>query len=81
MMLESSGANKIPPKKQPFEGLPQPAADTCKHQLNGVRVQFTPTGPGGFRIDNVPSACMTLSNIILGQDPNQPAPTPLGNYY
>ncbi|KAJ5178134.1 uncharacterized protein N7500_000833 [Penicillium coprophilum] len=66
-------------RSDPFEGLPQPAADTCKSQLNGVEVKFTPTGPGAFRVDNVPSACMTLSNVILGQDPNQPAPTPLGS--
>ncbi|KAJ5356524.1 hypothetical protein N7517_011133 [Penicillium concentricum] len=66
-------------RSDPFEGLPQPAADTCKSQLNGVEVKFSSTGPGAFRVDNVPSACMTLSNVILGQDPNQPAPTPLGS--
>ncbi|KAJ5200272.1 hypothetical protein N7472_005476 [Penicillium cf. griseofulvum] len=66
-------------RSDPFAGLPQPAADTCKNQLNGVKVKFTPTGQGAFRVDNVPSACMTLSNVILGQDPNQPAPTPLGS--
>ena len=67
--------------KKLFEGLPEPAADTCKSQLQGVTVQFTPTGQGAFRIDNVPSACMTLSNVILGQDPEQPAPTPMGKTY
>ncbi|KAJ6025076.1 hypothetical protein N7444_012755 [Penicillium canescens] len=44
-------------RADPFAGLPQPAADTCKDQLNGVKVEFTPTGPGAFRIDNAPSAC------------------------
>ncbi|KAL4922574.1 hypothetical protein BDW62DRAFT_196578 [Aspergillus aurantiobrunneus] len=66
-------------RDDPFEGLPQPAADTCKEQLNGASVRFTPAGKGAFRIDNVPSACMTLSNVLLGQDPAQPAPTPLGS--
>lgn len=66
--------------KQPFAGLPQPAADTCKEQLNGVTVEFQNTGEGSFRANGIPSACMTLSNVIIGQDPTQPAPTPLGTY-
>ncbi|OJJ55935.1 hypothetical protein ASPSYDRAFT_33945 [Aspergillus sydowii CBS 593.65] len=66
-------------RDDPFAGLPQPAADTCKEQLNGVTVEFQNTGEGSFRANNIPSACMTLSNVIIGQDPLQPAPTPLGS--
>ncbi|KAI9923917.1 hypothetical protein ASPWEDRAFT_181894 [Aspergillus wentii DTO 134E9] len=65
----------------PFANLPQPAGNQCKEQLHGVTVKFSPSGKGAFRIDNVPSSCMTLSNVILGDgtDPNQPRPTPLGS--
>ncbi|KAL3703008.1 hypothetical protein TMatcc_010195 [Talaromyces marneffei ATCC 18224] len=63
----------------PFASLPQPAGNLCKEQLTGANIRFSPNGEGAFRIDGVPSACMTLSNVIIGQDPNQPRPTPLGS--
>lgn len=54
----------------------------CKDQLKGVTVNFTPQGEGSFRIDNVPSACMTLSNVFFGEEyENQPRPTPLGKSF
>ena len=71
MMLTSS---------QPFADLPQPAGNECKGQLKGVTVKFTPTGKGAYRIDNIPSACMTLSNVLIDDNPNKAVPTPLGKY-
>ncbi|GAB1200189.1 hypothetical protein APSETT444_009556 [Aspergillus pseudonomiae] len=57
---------------------PQPAGDLCNDQLEGVIVEFIPTGPGGFRIDNVPPACMTLATLFL-EGPGSPSPIPLGS--
>ncbi|KNG88680.1 hypothetical protein ANOM_003089 [Aspergillus nomiae NRRL 13137] len=57
---------------------PQPAGDLCNDQLKGVTVEFIPTGPGGFRIDNVPPACMTLATLFL-EGPGSPSPIPLGS--
>ncbi|RJE26421.1 hypothetical protein PHISCL_01222 [Aspergillus sclerotialis] len=64
----------------PFAGLPQPAADECKGQLqDGATVVFSPIGSDGIRIDGVPPACMTLANVYLGENPNQPGPIPMGS--
>jgi hypothetical protein len=52
----------------------------CQTQLQGATIVFTPNGTDACTIDGVPSACMTLSNVFLGEDPDQPAPTPLGEY-
>ncbi|KAE8413356.1 hypothetical protein BDV36DRAFT_287105 [Aspergillus pseudocaelatus] len=60
-----------------FTSFPQPAGDLCNGQLKDVIVEFIPTGPGAFRIDNVPPACMTLATIFL-DDPDSPDPVPLG---
>ncbi|KAJ5180234.1 hypothetical protein N7492_003444 [Penicillium capsulatum] len=60
-------------------GLPKLAADDCKAQLKGTTVTFAAADNNGVRIDNVPSSCMTLANVFLGQNPNQPAPTPMGS--
>ncbi|TKA26431.1 hypothetical protein B0A50_05267 [Salinomyces thailandicus] len=74
--IETMSVKRADPS-DPFAGLPQPAADECQSQLSGVTVNITPTGDGAFKIDNVPSACMTLSNVILGTDyGDQPVPTP-----
>lgn len=62
----------------PFAGLPQLAADDCKAQLQGVNVEVSTIDNNGVRMDNVPSSCMTLATVFLGEDPNQPAPTPMG---
>ncbi|KAE8334592.1 hypothetical protein BDV24DRAFT_156744 [Aspergillus arachidicola] len=56
---------------------PQPAGDLCNDQLKDVTVEFIPTGPGAFRIDNVPPACMTLATLFL-DGPDSPDCTPLG---
>lgn len=40
-------------------------------------MEFIPTGPGAFRIDNVPPACMTLATLFL-DGPDSPDPIPLG---
>lgn len=70
-ILEPRGAD-------PFAGLPQPAANQCKNQLQGATVTFSPKGDGGVRIDGVPPTCMTLANVFLGENPGQPAPIPMG---
>ncbi|OGM41196.1 hypothetical protein ABOM_009572 [Aspergillus bombycis] len=56
---------------------PQPAGDLCNDQLKGVTVEFIPTGPGAFRIDNIPPTCMTLATLFL-EGPGSPDPIPLG---
>ncbi|KAE8143993.1 hypothetical protein BDV38DRAFT_277056 [Aspergillus pseudotamarii] len=61
-----------------FTSFPQPAGDLCNGQLKDVTVEFIPTGPGAFRIDNVPPACMTLATIFL-DGPDSPDPVPLGS--
>ncbi|OQE28473.1 hypothetical protein PENSTE_c003G01398 [Penicillium steckii] len=66
-------------RDDPFADLPQPAGNECKGQLKGVTVKFTPTGKGAYRIDNIPSACMTLSNVLIDDNPNKAVPTPLGS--
>ncbi|KAK5798664.1 hypothetical protein VI817_004954 [Penicillium citrinum] len=66
-------------RDDPFANLPQPAGNECKDQLNGASVNFTPTGKGAYRIDNIPSACMTLSTVLIGDNPNEAVPTPLGS--
>ncbi|KAJ5975804.1 hypothetical protein N7481_009511 [Penicillium waksmanii] len=66
-------------RDDPFASLPQPAANECKSQLKGVTVNFTPTGEGAYRIDNIPSACMTLSTVLIGKNPSGAVPTPLGS--
>ncbi|KAL4744288.1 hypothetical protein BDW72DRAFT_199745 [Aspergillus terricola var. indicus] len=63
----------------PFAGLPQPAANQCKEQLSEVTVTFAPAGDDGVRIDGVPSTCMTLATVFLGENPGQPAPIPMGS--
>lgn len=72
-LLELEGRDE-----DPFAGLPQIAAEDCKAQLQGTSVEVTGIDNNGVRMDNVPSSCMTLANVFLGQDPNQPAPTPMG---
>ena len=62
----------------PFANLPQPAGSLCKSQLEGTTVAFTLKPQNGVRIDGVPPACMTLANVFLGQDPQQPAAIPVG---
>ena len=62
----------------PFAGLPQPAADQCKSQLQGTTVSFSPRPDNGVRIDNVPSSCMTLANVFLEDNSGQSAPIPMG---
>ncbi|KAB8220824.1 hypothetical protein BDV33DRAFT_203032 [Aspergillus novoparasiticus] len=57
---------------------PQPAGDLCNDQLKDVTVEFIPTGPGAFRIDNVPPACMTLATLFL-DGPDSPVPIPLSS--
>lgn len=66
---------------QYFDTLPQPAGSLCRDQLSGVTVNFTPLGEGSFKMDNVPSACMTLSTVLIDSDDgsNGAVPTPLGS--
>lgn len=65
---------------QVFSTLPQPGGQLCADQLNGVTVNVTPLGTGAFQLDNVPSACMTLSNVLIQSDDGTqgPVPTPMG---
>lgn len=64
--------------EDPFAGLPQPAAHDCKSQLSSSTVTFSSAENNGVRLDGVPSACMTLANVFLGENPDGPAPTPMG---
>ncbi|KAE8164012.1 hypothetical protein BDV40DRAFT_298949 [Aspergillus tamarii] len=61
-----------------FTSFTQPEGDLCNGQLKDVTIEFVPTGPGAFRIDNVPPACMTLATIFLN-GPDSPDPIPLGS--
>lgn len=62
----------------PLAGLPQPAADQCKSQLQRVTVTFSPLDNNGVRVDDVPSACMTLANVFLDDNSGETAPIPMG---
>lgn len=64
----------------PFAGLPQPAADQCKSQLQGVTVTFSPLDNNGVRVDDVPSSCMTLANVFLDDDSGDSRPIPMGMF-
>ncbi|QKX61462.1 uncharacterized protein TRUGW13939_08610 [Talaromyces rugulosus] len=61
-----------------FAGFPQPAGGLCKSQLSSSHILFSSLETGTLRIDNLPPACMTLSTVLGGQNPNSPAPIPLG---
>lgn len=62
----------------PFAGLPQPAADQCKSQLQDVTVTFSPLDNNGVRLDDVPSSCMTLANVFLDDNSGEIHPVPMG---
>lgn len=62
----------------PFAGLPQPAADQCKSQLQDVTVTFSPLDNNGVRLDDVPSSCMTLANVFLDDKSGEIHPVPMG---
>ncbi|CAI7650464.1 unnamed protein product [Penicillium bialowiezense] len=63
----------------PFAGLPQPAADQCKSQLQDVTVTFSPLDNNGVRLDDVPSSCMTLANVFLDDKSGEIHPVPMGS--
>ncbi|KAI9670536.1 MAG: hypothetical protein M1831_005756 [Alyxoria varia] len=59
--------------------LPTQAVNDCRGQLAGAHVSMTPVGSGA-RFDGVPSACMTLANVFLGQNTEgQAVPVPMGS--
>lgn len=62
----------------PFANLPQPAARLCESQLEDTTVTFSSKPQNGVRVDGVPPACMTLADVFLEQDPQQPAAIPVG---
>lgn len=55
------------------------ANKACQNQLRSATVTVRPAGNKGARFDGVPSACMTLATVFLGEnaDPNS-SPIPLG---
>lgn len=62
----------------PFANLPQLAARLCESQLEDITVTFSSKSQNGVRVDGVPPACMTLADVFLEQDPQQPAAIPVG---
>lgn len=62
----------------PFANFPQPATRLCESELEGTTVTFSSKPQNGVRVDGVPTACMTLADVFLGQGPQQPAAIPVG---
>lgn len=63
----------------PFAGLPEPASSICQNQLKGVTVNFQVNG-NTVTIGNVPSACMTLATVFLGNNPGAHGPIPMSEF-
>ncbi|KAI4276038.1 MAG: hypothetical protein L6R38_005759 [Xanthoria sp. 2 TBL-2021] len=60
--------------------LPEQAANDCRGQLQTATVNVSPVGDNGVRFDGVPSACMTLATVFLGNNPQaDSAPIPMGS--
>ncbi|KAI4139939.1 MAG: hypothetical protein LQ341_004022 [Variospora aurantia] len=60
--------------------LPEQAANDCRGQLQTANVNVSPVGVNGVRFDGVPSACMTLATVFLGDNPQaDSAPIPMGS--
>ena len=61
-------------------GLPPVAEQACRDELHSATVTVSSVGNNGVRFDGVPPACMTLTNVFLGQNTAaQSKPIPMGS--
>ncbi|KAK5557070.1 hypothetical protein LTR46_004881 [Exophiala xenobiotica] len=77
----------LPPAQRPSEvpaGVPEYNFRMCQYDIikmgtNNQSLVFEQPQPQSIRVDNVPSTCMVLSTVLLGNPDLGPHPVPMGS--